>query len=130
MPDQAMYKFSEEEFFLHIPARERCSATVTFKAMGITGAFYGYAGNFTVVLLERSIGPGKFIGVAKRNPVDIYKGEVALDIACVRALRALNNEDPGYERQRPVSKREAKMASNIACLTEVFNAVAEKKRRR
>jgi len=75
-------------------------------------AYMGTAGNFTVVLIEK--GKERFIGVAKRNPGDKDNGSTGLQIAGTRAYRAMRGfaqDSQGYSRQRPVSKKEAKMAA-------------------
>jgi hypothetical protein len=75
-------------------------------------AFGGTLGNFTVIIVKNKV--GIYAGVSKRNPQDKDSNNTGLRIAAVRAWRSVCGEDPGYERQRPVSKREAKYHSAIA----------------
>ena len=125
MPKQNLHDISEQDFYLHIPDRARMGRS--FKDYGIERAYWGDLGNYTVVVL-RTKGGEVFAGVAKRNPVDNFSYDVGLDIAAVRAWRAVRNENPGYDRQHPVSKRAAKLASNINCLEAVFDAIAKETR--
>jgi hypothetical protein len=75
-------------------------------------AFKETLGNFTIVVVK--VDKGMFAGVSKRNPVDVDANGTGLRIAAVRAWRSMWGEDPGYLRQRPVSKRDAKLASNVS----------------
>jgi hypothetical protein len=65
-------------------------------------------GNFSVVVIQTK--SGLFAGVSKRNPTD-KPSETGVCVAAVRAWRSFQDKDPGYNRQRPVSKKEAKYAS-------------------
>jgi hypothetical protein len=65
-------------------------------------------GNFTVVVIQAK--DGLFAGVSKRNPGD-KPSEAGVCIAAVRAWRSYQGRDSGYNRQRPVSKKEAKRAA-------------------
>jgi hypothetical protein len=71
-----------------------------------------------------------YAGVSKRNPIDGPRIETGLDIACTRAYLAITGAEPGYNRQRPVSKRAAKLASNTACLEALFDGLAEEAARK
>lgn len=80
--------------------------------------FIDSLGNFSVVVIRSRTGQ-LFAGVSKRNPCD-RPGEVGFCVAAVRAWRSFQGRDPGYCRQRPVSKKEAKQ---ISARDLVFNAL-------
>ena len=86
-------------------------------------AFYGAIGNFTIVIIEK--GKERFVGIAKRNPDDRENPSVGLCIAATRAYKALigiDEEDAGYCRQRPVSKREARINAAMALIENAAKA--------
>jgi hypothetical protein len=70
-------------------------------------------GNFSVVVIQAR--EGMFAGVSKRNPTD-KPSDAGVCIAAIRAWRAYRGNVPGYQRQRPVSKRESKYAALRAFL--------------
>jgi hypothetical protein len=114
----ALVKLSREGLLALIPSRERVGLPVPNKLT----AYFGSAGNFTFVLIETA--GEKFIGVTKRNPVDKLAGPTGLEIAAVRAYRTmigLSDEEAGYCRQRPVTKKEAKRAAARALIANSFN---------
>ena len=107
-------------FFDILPERERPLTKMTKKF----NAYMGDGGNFTFVLI---VSNGKYyIGATKRNPIDKEAGNVGLRVAAIRAFRDMNGEDPGYNRQRPESKKAAKMASNYAFVDKVFDRMHER----
>lgn len=111
-------EISEQQFVKCLPERERpLGSSLAFPA-GLTFLAEEDLGNFSVVVIRSRTGH-LFAGVSKRNPCD-RRSEVGLCVAAVRALRALQGRDPGYCRQRPVSKREAKM---ISAHDRVINAL-------
>lgn len=98
----------EGDLIALLPARERNGKGRPCKFEAWTGT----AGNFTFVLIENQ--GGKYIGVSKRNPVDKDAGTTGLQIAVVRAYRSMKglpDEDVGYCRQRPVTRKQARVAS-------------------
>jgi hypothetical protein len=97
-------KVDKIKFLECIPSRES-----NFSAPTGFDVFTEDCGNFTVVVVS-SKNLGMAVGVAKRNPSDI-PSEAGFCIAAVRAWRDFSGKDPGYSRQRPVSKREAKLIS-------------------
>jgi hypothetical protein len=75
-------------------------------------------GNFTVVVIQAK--DGLFAGVSKRNPSD-KPSETGVCVASVRAWRSFQGRDSGYNRQRPVSKKEAKLAAIRDILTNAYD---------
>lgn len=96
-------KLSKDVFVALLPERERDLARVSTHE-----TFSEFLGNFTVVVIRGTF--NSWAGVSKRNPID-SDNCAGLRIAAVRAWRNRVERDPGYSRQRLVTKREAKRAS-------------------
>lgn len=98
-----MREVSKEDFINILPERERRGfLDIGFKA------YVEKVGNFTVVAINQA---GRmYCGVSKRNPTDL-ESDTGERVASVRAFRAMRGQDQGYNRQRPVSKRDARRAA-------------------
>lgn len=86
-------------------------------------AYFGVLGNYTVVVIEK--GKERFVGIAKRNPVDKLNPSAGLCIAATRAYKAMigaTDEEIGYLRQRPTSKREAHYSAALALIENAAKA--------
>lgn len=104
-------KIDQHDFLKLIPSRENI-ATRTFIS------YQGELGNFTLAVV---ISEGKvYAGVAKRNPCDC-PGDAGLRIAATRAWRDFTGKTPGYSRQHPVSKNQAKRIAVMDALDKVID---------
>lgn len=113
-----MLRLTKEEFDKLIPGRD----SNLLKMMGPFTAYWAPVGNFSVVLIE-NLGL-RYVGVSKRNPCDKDSNETGIKIAAIRALKSAVGVDPGYSRQRPVSKHGARVASRVAYLDKIIDNIA------
>jgi hypothetical protein len=109
----------QEDFLVAIPTREQEDG---FNKPITSARFYtGDLGPFTVVVIadKKSISAG----IAKRNPCDRPNPETGFAIAAVRAFRDFQGKNPGYSRQHPISKSEAKRISVLSKVGDVLDAL-------
>lgn len=105
-----MLKITKEKFNELIPERDKW----LIPDPADFDAYVEHVGNFTVVLIVGKNFYAWAVGVSKRNPCDKDSFDIGISIAAIRALKTFRGKDPGYSRQRPVSKKDAKVASNVA----------------
>jgi|WetSurMetagenome_2_1015567.scaffolds.fasta_scaffold774966_2 hypothetical protein len=111
----------QEDFLVAIPAREQEDG---FNKPLTAARFYtGDLGPFTVVVIadKKSI----HAGIAKRNPCDRPNPETGFAIAAVRAFRDFQGKNPGYSRQHPVSRSQAKRIAIDAAVNEVLDELGD-----
>jgi len=116
-----MLGITRDEFIKLIPERDRSLFSNVDKDFNV---YCSKEGNFCVVLMEACQRTLKYVGVAKRNPCDKDCSDTGMRIAAIRALKLFVGKDPGYSRQRPVSKKGARVASRVAYMDKVFDKLA------